>query len=75
MPHRQPATGNRQPTFPLRIIFDDGECVEVESPEELIEKVDTLDSGDPKVWVRDAFDRTVQLRMRGGIVEALEVID
>jgi hypothetical protein len=64
----------RQPTFPLRIIFDDGECVEIESPEELMEKVDTLDSGDPKVWVRDALDRSVRLQMRGGIVEALETM-
>ncbi len=72
MPHRQPATGHHQPLFPLRIIFDDGECVEIESPEELIEKVDTIDSADPNVWVRDALDQSIRLRMRGGVVEAFE---
>jgi hypothetical protein len=60
--------------FPLRIIFDDGECVEIESPEDLIERVDAFDSCDPNVWIRDALDRTVRLRMHGGVVEAFETI-
>lgn len=64
-----------QPEFPLRIIFDDGDCVVAASPEELIEKIDTIDSTRPenRVWVRDALDRTVRLRMRGGFVELIEV--
>jgi hypothetical protein len=63
------------PEFPIRLIFDDGEVVVIDSPEELIATVDTLDSGDPSsgVWVRDALDRTVRLRMRNGMVEAIEV--
>ena len=63
------------PTFPLRIIFDDGAVQEIASAEELLEEVDTIDSTDPenRIWVRDERDRTVRLRMRGGIVEIFEV--
>lgn len=63
------------PDFPIRIIFDDGEVLELESPDDLLERIDTLDSTDPAngLWVRDRSDRTVRLRMRGGIVELLEV--
>ena len=63
------------PDFPLRAIFDDGECVVVGSAEELMERFDTIDSTDARagVWIRDARDRTVRLRMRGGWVEVLEV--
>lgn len=62
------------PEFPIRIITDEGECEVIDSPEELITRVDSLDSTDPdaRVWVRDAYDRTVRLRMRGGIVDLLE---
>jgi hypothetical protein len=63
------------PEFPLRIIFDDGETAVIASPEELIAEVDTIDSTDPRnrVWIRDVNDRTVRLRMRGGMVELIEV--
>jgi len=61
------------PEFPIRIISDDGRCEVVESPEELMARVDSLDSTDPTVWVRDAYDRTVRIRMRGGIVEELDL--
>ena len=63
------------PDFPLRIIFDDGETVVIASPEELITEIDTIDSTDPRnrVWIRDALDHTVRLRMRGGMVELIEV--
>ncbi len=63
------------PEFPLRAIFDDGECVTIESPEELLSTFDTIDATDARagVWIRDALDRTVRLRMRGGWVEVLEV--
>ena len=62
------------PEFPLRIITDDGDCQVVQSPEELINQVDSLDTTDPanRVWVRDAWDRTVLIRMRGGMVDVLE---
>jgi hypothetical protein len=65
-----------KPEFPIRIIFDDGECVVAESPEELLEKIETIDStaASSGVWVRDALDRTVRLRMHGGFVEEIEVI-
>jgi len=61
------------PEFPIRIIFDDGGCEVIDSPEDLMARVDSLDSTDPaaRVWVRDAYDRTVRIRMRGGIVEML----
>ena len=61
------------PEFPLRIITEDGECEVVASPEDLIQRVDSIDSTDPRnrVWVRDALDRTVLIRMRGGVVEVL----
>jgi hypothetical protein len=64
------------PEFPLRIITDDGDCEVVNSPEELMTSVDSLDSTDPRnrVWVRDAYDRTVNIRVRGGIVEVLAVL-
>ena len=63
------------PEFPLRIIYDDGECVVVDSAEELLQGIDALDSTDTasRVWIRDALDRTVRLRVRNGFVEILEV--
>lgn len=66
---RQPMT----PEFPIRILFDDGEVAVFESPEDLLEGLDTIDSSDPRLWIRDALDRDVVLRMRGGIVETFEV--
>ena len=63
------------PEFPIRIIFDDGEVQEIASADELLEAIDTIDSTDPgnRIWIRDERDRTVRLRMRGGIVEIFEV--
>ena len=63
------------PEFPIRVITDDGECDVIDSPEELLERIDSLDSTEasPRVWIRDALDRTVRLRMRSGIVEVFEV--
>jgi hypothetical protein len=63
------------PEFPLRIITDEGECEVITSPDDLIQRVDSLDSTDPRgrVWVRDALDRTVLLRMRGGMIEVLAI--
>jgi hypothetical protein len=67
--------GDMTPEFPLRIIFDDGEMAVIETPEELLAEIDTIDSTDPRnrVWIRDANDRTVRLRMRAGMVELIEV--
>jgi hypothetical protein len=64
------------PEFPLRVIFDDGEVEEIESAEELLEQVDAIDSTDSanRIWIRDAEDRTVLLRMRGGMVEVFETV-
>jgi hypothetical protein len=63
------------PEFPLRIITDEGECEVVASPDDLIQRVESIDSTDPRnrVWVRDALDRTVLIRMRGGVIETLEL--
>lgn len=61
------------PEFPIRIISDDGDCQVIDSPEELLAQIDSIDSTAPdaRVWIRDAYDRTIRLRMRGGIVEEL----
>jgi hypothetical protein len=63
------------PDFPIRIIFDDGEVQEIADADELLETIDAIDSTDPgnRIWIRDGQDRTVRLRMRGGIVEVFEV--
>jgi hypothetical protein len=64
------------PEFPIRIIFDDGEADEIESVEDLMERVDAIDSTDPgnRIWIRDVLDRTVLLRVRNGTVEVFETI-
>ena len=64
------------PEFPIRVISDDGACEVIDSPDDLITRVDSLDSTDAasRIWVRDAFDRTVLIRMRGGMVEVLSVL-
>jgi hypothetical protein len=61
------------PEFPIRILNDEGECEVLASPDELIERIDSIDSTDPsaRIWVRDSYDRTVRLRMRGGVVVEL----
>ena len=63
------------PEFPIRIIDDEGQVEVIDSPEELMLAIDSIDSTDPqsRIWIRDAYDRTVTLRMRGGIVEELHV--
>ena len=63
------------PEFPLRIITDDGDVEVIDSPDELIRAIDSIDSTDPRnrVWVRDALDRSVHIRMRGGTVEVLRL--
>ena len=65
------------PEFPIRVITDDGECDVYDSPEELLERIDSIDSTFPeaRVWIRDALDRTVWLRMRSGAVEVFQVAD
>lgn len=64
------------PEFPIRIITDDGECEVIDTPEALMTSVDSIDSTDAstRIWVRDAYDRTVRIRVRGGLVEVLEVV-
>jgi hypothetical protein len=62
------------PEFPIRILFDDGEVVTIDTPEEIADAVQSLDSDDPRVWVRDALDRNVHLRVRNGVVEVLGIV-
>ena len=64
------------PEFPIRLIYDDGECLTIRSQEELMEIVDSIDSGDPaaRVWIRDERDRSVRLKMRNGFIEVLETL-
>jgi hypothetical protein len=61
------------PEFPIRIITDHGEVEVIASPDDLMASVDSIDSAAGHVWVRDAYDRTVTLRMRGGVVEELSL--
>jgi hypothetical protein len=63
------------PEFPLRIISDDGSVEVASSPDDLMTHLDSVDSTNPgnRVWVRDAYDRTVRLRVRGGMVEVFEL--
>jgi hypothetical protein len=61
------------PEFPIRIILDDGEVEAIDSPDELMTRLDSIDSTAGHVWVRDAYDRTVRLRMRAGVVEELDL--
>ena len=63
------------PEFPIRIITEDGECEVIASADDLMTQVDSLDSTDPgnRVWVRDAYDRTVRVRIRGGFIEVFEL--
>jgi hypothetical protein len=65
-----------QPEFPLRIIHDDGEVVEIASPEALMLQVDTIDTRleADHLWIRDVYDQTVQLVMRGGMIVEFEVV-
>lgn len=67
---------HQNPTFPLRIIFDDGELETVDSSDELLNRFVGLDSSDASngVWIRDALDRTVRLRLENGSIEVLELL-
>jgi hypothetical protein len=69
-------TGNSEPQFPLRLIYDDGGSDVVETPEELLEQVDSIDTAAEgnRVWVRDDLGRTVHLRMVDGLVELIEAV-
>jgi hypothetical protein len=62
------------PEFPIRIITSEGECEVIDSPDDLIQRIESIDSGDGRTWIRDAADRTVRLVIRNGIVEALELL-
>ncbi len=66
-----------EPRFPLRLIYDDGQSELIDSPEQLLEQVDTIDTTLDRnhVWVRDELGRTVHLRMTGGEVQLIEVVE
>lgn len=63
-----------EPQFPLRIIYDDGQMEIVDSPDDLLAKLDTIDTtvDSGHVWIRDDLGRTVNLRMIGGEVELFD---
>ncbi len=62
-----------EPVFPLRIIFDDGEVIIVEEPDDLMDHFISFDSTDAanRVWVRDELGRTIRLRIAFGTVEEI----
>lgn len=64
-----------RPQFPIRILFDDGGCEFIDTPDELFSKLDSIDSTDPKsrIWIRDDDDRTVKIRMSRGELHLLEL--
>lgn len=66
--------GEAEPRFPLRIIYDDGQMEIVDSPDDLLEKIDTIDTtvDSGHVWIRDDLGRTVNLRMIGGEVQLID---
>jgi hypothetical protein len=66
----------KEPKFPLRIIFDDGQCDIIDAPEQLLESQLSIDSRDPAngVWVRDDLDRSIGLRSEMGQIVVLEVM-
>ncbi len=64
-----------EPRFPLRIIYDDGQLEVVDSADDLVRIVDSIDTTLERnhIWVRDDLDRTVTLRMVGGEIQQFEV--
>ena len=66
-----------EPQFPLRIIYDDGQMEVVDTPDDLVRRVDTLDTtvDNGRLWVRDDMGRTVSIRVVGGEVEHFEVVE
>lgn len=65
---------NVEPMFPLRIIYDDGQMEIIDSPDDLLAKIDTIDTtrDSGHVWIRDDQGRTVNLRMTAGEIECFE---
>ena len=63
------------PQFPIRIIFDDGGCEFIDTPDELYTKLHSIDSTDPsnRIWIRDDQDRTVRIRMTQGELQLLDL--
>jgi len=68
-------TGNSEPRFPLRLIYDDGGTDVAETPDELVAQIDSIDTTleSNRVWVRDDLGRTIRLRMVDGVVEKIEL--
>jgi hypothetical protein len=66
-----------EPRFPLRIIYDDGQMEIVDTPDDLIRNVESLDTTVDRahVWVRDELGRTVNVRVVGGAVERFDVVE
>ena len=65
---------DREPKFPIRVLLDDGETIEIESAEALFDQFDSIDSSASEhLWIRDALDRTLRLRMRNGMIELFEL--
>ncbi|MFA6955602.1 MAG: hypothetical protein WC538_06995 [Thermoanaerobaculia bacterium] len=64
-----------EPMFPLRIIYADGQLEIIDSADDLLMKIDTIDTTHDSghVWIRDDLGRTVNLRMIGGEVELFDV--
>jgi hypothetical protein len=70
-------TVEAEPQFPLRIIYDDGQMEVIDSPDDLVRRIDTLDTTIDRshVWVRDELGRTVNVRVVGGEVQLFELTE
>jgi hypothetical protein len=64
------------PQYPIRILYDDGECEFIDTQDDLFTKLYSIDSTDPqnRIWIRDDDDRTVRIRMHDGRLDVLEVV-
>ena len=65
-----------EPCFPLRVIYSDGAALVIAEPEELFDHFDTVDSLAERatLWIRDDLGRTVDLKMRNGIIDRLAAV-
>jgi len=63
-----------EPMFPLRIIYADGQLEIIDSADDLLVKLDTIDTtiDSGHLWIRDDLGRTVNLRMIGGEVQQFD---
>ncbi|MGA7615736.1 MAG: hypothetical protein WBX15_11225 [Thermoanaerobaculia bacterium] len=65
------------PQFPIAIVFEDGDCQIYDSPDDLQNRLDCIDTtlADNRIWIRDNMGRAVLLRMIGGEIYHFEAAE